>query len=612
MVNHEEFQDLSPSINTCGRWVGLRILHRDKTDAQFKAFVMGKVKEAGAASPDDWVTDYTSPKLSGAGLGSVTGGTVCAWLDDVSTVMGGNMSGGGKVNLSLTQREREQAAARRRLQEEEERQRARERRADARFSARFIARNPHAPVTFTTAGHVLDDEIEKLKGMTPGSRARFNQRATSTSPGGYEDLSGYNLAPVPTRDAQWMTARDAHRNEMERRSRMTPRSQATFDIVRSLHASPEAAVRHQVMTPYYRSVYDYVNRDKPTYHGHFNTIDAALPAPTAAAPPAAAAATARQAREFTAKHAAVIQKWLDWVRSAQKHPAVDSSKGFEVLMKKEPFLRKLVPLIQAQLAREEHEEKASDVRHQAMLKRRLGDVREVLDFYNTYFDRSAAADSPAAARHSDETDATSDDYEEEDIEAADGSRPAVAHARPRAAAHAIVADEEDASEEEDNAAKTLAAVEAFAAAADPEGLLGADLGRFHPLPARRPRPPESEDDSDHGGGLPSGKKGWTGGGCRLTLHLPGDYALAPAKMAVAFYSSEQERTVVGVIPPGLPVEKAAACFVRARKFVRTAPKFQYHALATTPEAYSALQHHGLVTSVVRAKPGDIVCKVRAL
>ena len=95
VVNHVEFQEFSPSINTCGRWVGLRILHRDKTDAEFKAFVMEKVKAAGCSSPDAWVTQYTNPRLVGAGVGGKRRPEDdTPWLDDVSTLMGGRLTGG--------------------------------------------------------------------------------------------------------------------------------------------------------------------------------------------------------------------------------------------------------------------------------------------------------------------------------------------------------------------------------------------------------------------------------------------------------------------------------------------------------------------------------------
>lgn len=81
VVNHVEFQDFKPSVNTCGRWVALRILHRDKTDPEFKEFVLQKVRASSCASPDEWVADYTNPKLTGGSL----------WLDDVSEVLGGRM-----------------------------------------------------------------------------------------------------------------------------------------------------------------------------------------------------------------------------------------------------------------------------------------------------------------------------------------------------------------------------------------------------------------------------------------------------------------------------------------------------------------------------------------
>ncbi|NDC56179.1 MAG: hypothetical protein EBZ69_05135, partial [Alphaproteobacteria bacterium] len=68
VVNHVEFQDFRPSVNTCGRWVGLRILHRDKTDAQFKQFVLSKVRESSCSTPDEWVVQYTNPTLTGSSM----------------------------------------------------------------------------------------------------------------------------------------------------------------------------------------------------------------------------------------------------------------------------------------------------------------------------------------------------------------------------------------------------------------------------------------------------------------------------------------------------------------------------------------------------------------
>jgi hypothetical protein len=64
-VNHAEFQDFKPSVNTCGRWVGLRILHRKKTDAQFRAFVLAGMARAKMQNADEWVTSITTPKLVG-------------------------------------------------------------------------------------------------------------------------------------------------------------------------------------------------------------------------------------------------------------------------------------------------------------------------------------------------------------------------------------------------------------------------------------------------------------------------------------------------------------------------------------------------------------------
>jgi hypothetical protein len=67
VVNHKEFQEFKPSINTCGRWVALRLLHRDKTDQEFAAYVREGVSRSGV-STDEWVTDVTNPKLAGGSM----------------------------------------------------------------------------------------------------------------------------------------------------------------------------------------------------------------------------------------------------------------------------------------------------------------------------------------------------------------------------------------------------------------------------------------------------------------------------------------------------------------------------------------------------------------
>lgn len=81
-VNHTEFQEFSPSVNTCGRWVAMRLLHRNKNDAEFKALVMDGVRRMGAESPDAWITLVTNPKLEGGGL---------ACFDEDPTSVGGAM-----------------------------------------------------------------------------------------------------------------------------------------------------------------------------------------------------------------------------------------------------------------------------------------------------------------------------------------------------------------------------------------------------------------------------------------------------------------------------------------------------------------------------------------
>ena len=92
-VNHAEFQDFKPSVNTCGRWVGLRILHRNKTDAQFKAFVSAGMARAKTQDADAWITAVTTPKLVGGQMRME-----CA--DDDVLLLGGAMSTDGDDDWS--------------------------------------------------------------------------------------------------------------------------------------------------------------------------------------------------------------------------------------------------------------------------------------------------------------------------------------------------------------------------------------------------------------------------------------------------------------------------------------------------------------------------------
>ena len=92
-VNHTEFQEFAPSVNTCGRWVGMRVLHRNKTDAEFLRFVRASATAAGCTDPDDWVVEVTNPKIGGslaAWDDGYTGGAFDAFYD---TLMSKDMSG---------------------------------------------------------------------------------------------------------------------------------------------------------------------------------------------------------------------------------------------------------------------------------------------------------------------------------------------------------------------------------------------------------------------------------------------------------------------------------------------------------------------------------------
>lgn len=53
-VSRNDFQTDKPGINTCGRWVALRIQNKDLTDAQFTDFVKRGIMATGL-KPDAWV-----------------------------------------------------------------------------------------------------------------------------------------------------------------------------------------------------------------------------------------------------------------------------------------------------------------------------------------------------------------------------------------------------------------------------------------------------------------------------------------------------------------------------------------------------------------------------
>ena len=88
-VNHTEFQEFGPSINTCGRWVGMRILHRNKTDAEFKQLVESSVRASGCKTPDEWIVVATNPKVAGGSLtawdDTFNGGAFDAFYDKITS-----------------------------------------------------------------------------------------------------------------------------------------------------------------------------------------------------------------------------------------------------------------------------------------------------------------------------------------------------------------------------------------------------------------------------------------------------------------------------------------------------------------------------------------------
>lgn len=67
-VNHTDFQEFAPNVNTCGRWVALRIRHRDKDSKAFHAFVADAMRQAGTKDADEWVASVTGGAMVGSGL----------------------------------------------------------------------------------------------------------------------------------------------------------------------------------------------------------------------------------------------------------------------------------------------------------------------------------------------------------------------------------------------------------------------------------------------------------------------------------------------------------------------------------------------------------------
>lgn len=62
-VSRVDFQENVPNVNTCGRWVALRIKNRLLTDADFAKRVFEASKAAGM-DPDEWVVNKTNAKLN--------------------------------------------------------------------------------------------------------------------------------------------------------------------------------------------------------------------------------------------------------------------------------------------------------------------------------------------------------------------------------------------------------------------------------------------------------------------------------------------------------------------------------------------------------------------
>lgn len=90
LVSKHEFQDDSPGINTCGRWVALRLQHKDQTDKDFAAWVRAQIKESGKSS-DEWIAAATRQEVGGSLSGSGTGAGA-GFMDGLASMIPGYRS----------------------------------------------------------------------------------------------------------------------------------------------------------------------------------------------------------------------------------------------------------------------------------------------------------------------------------------------------------------------------------------------------------------------------------------------------------------------------------------------------------------------------------------
>lgn len=61
-VNRTKYQEMANGINTCGRWVTVRLNNSDLNDSEFKEYIFGLCKEHNV-SPDELVVELTKNKL---------------------------------------------------------------------------------------------------------------------------------------------------------------------------------------------------------------------------------------------------------------------------------------------------------------------------------------------------------------------------------------------------------------------------------------------------------------------------------------------------------------------------------------------------------------------
>ena len=101
-VNHTDFQEFKASVNTCGRWVALRIARRNLSPADFSRYVRDSMRSSGCRNADEWVTKVTQAASGGTTAPTATDMEGPADDSSASDLVrggygGGALCGGGVV-----------------------------------------------------------------------------------------------------------------------------------------------------------------------------------------------------------------------------------------------------------------------------------------------------------------------------------------------------------------------------------------------------------------------------------------------------------------------------------------------------------------------------------